>query len=142
MGNICRSPLAEAILRRQAFEMEAPITVDSAGTDDWHIGELSDHRAIKTGEARGYEMTHRARQVKPRDFEEFDLIVVMDHDNLSALNHWPGSKPEKIRLARSFDPDADSEIVPDPYYGNEQGFDAVVDQLEPACRGILAHLIN
>jgi len=137
MGNICRSPLAEAILRQQANELEMPISVDSAGTDDWHIGERSDHRAIQVGEGRGYAMTHRARQVRPLDFQTFDLIVAMDEKNLRTLKNMPGFAAEKVRLARSFDPEADGHEVEDPYYGSPEEFEAIADQLEAACRGIL-----
>ena len=137
MGNICRSPLGEAILRQQAAEREIPVTVDSAGTGDWHIDESSDHRAIRVGERRGYPMTHRARQVCPMDFREFDLIVVMDEENLRTLQRVPGFAADKVRFARSFDPDADSHEVEDPYYGSLEEFEAIADQLEAACRGIL-----
>ena len=142
MGNICRSPLAEAILRRQASEQEYPVNVDSAGTGDWHTGERSDHRAIRVGESRGYDMTHRARQLSPRDFQEFDLVVVMDHENLRTVKRWPGFIEEKVFLARSFDPGADSEVVEDPYYGTIEDFEVITDQLEAACRGILSHVMR
>lgn len=137
MGNICRSPLAEAILRRQAQEKEVHIEVDSAGTGDWHVGERSDERAIRVGENRGYAMTHRARQVRPLDFQTFDLIVVMDDVNLRTLERLPNYPAEKVRLARSFDPDADGREVEDPYYGSQEEFETIADELEAACRGIL-----
>jgi protein-tyrosine phosphatase len=137
LGNICRSPLAEGILRRQAEERGVEIEVDSAGTGDYHIGELADPRARSVGEGCGCRMTMRARQVAEADFERFDLIVAMDHANHRALLRWPGSRPEKVRLARAFDPDADGEVVPDPYYGTREDFESVAAMLERACASIL-----
>ena len=140
LGNICRSPLAEGILRRQAGEAGIPIRIDSAGTGDYHIGDLPDSRAIKIGTQHGCQMTMRARQVSSKDFEEFDLIVAMDRANLANLQRWRGSQPDKIRLARSFDPEADTEEVPDPYYGSWEDFKSVASMLETVCTGILAHM--
>ncbi|MBC8063551.1 MAG: low molecular weight phosphotyrosine protein phosphatase [Chlorobia bacterium] len=137
LGNICRSPLAEGIFRKMAAERGISIETDSAGTGDYHIGELADHRALSTGTKRGCDMTMRARQFQSSDFQEFDLIVVMDHQNRSNVQKWSGAVPEKIRLARSFDQDAIDEIVPDPYYGNLRDFEEVADMLESACAGIL-----
>lgn len=142
MGNICRSPLAEAMLRAQAAEAAIPIEVDSAGTGNWHVGERSDSRAITVGESRGYRMTHRARQITSADFDAFDLIVPMDQVNLEWLARMPGFIPEKVRLARSFDPGADSSEVADPYYGSIDHFNRVADQLETACRGIIRTLMR
>lgn len=138
LGNICRSPLAEGILRRQAREAGVDLEVDSAGTGDWHVGQLPDRRSIAVGRACGCDMTMRARQVRADDFEKFDLIVAMDQANLRELRRWPGSRPEKLRLARSFDPMADGLEVPDPYYGTPADFEEVAEMLEAACRGILA----
>jgi len=137
LGNICRSPLGEGILRRLAEERSIPIEVDSAGTSDYHIGELPDHRAQRVGTQRGCEMTMRARQFNSSDFQAFDLIVVMDRANLRSVVRWPGAIPEKVRLARSFDANATSEEVPDPYYGDLSDFQEVADMLEAACNGIL-----
>ena len=140
MGNICRRPLAEAILRRQAQEANVNIEVDSAGSGDWHVGQRSDARAIAVGEGRGYTMTHRARQVRPQDFQTFDLIIVMDEENLRTLRRMPAFAPEKVHLARSFDPMADSLEVEDPYYGTLAEFETITDQLEVACRGIVGEV--
>jgi protein-tyrosine phosphatase len=142
LGNICRSPLGEGILRRQAADAGVDIEIDSAGTGDYHIGQLPDDRAIRVGIERGCEMTMRARQFRTRDFSDFDLIVAMDEANLRALRRWPGSVPSKIRLARSFDPAAITPEVPDPYYGNHQDFEEVADMLESACQGILQELLS
>jgi protein-tyrosine phosphatase len=120
-----------------AGERGMAVQVDSAGTGDYHIGDLPDHRAQSVGTKRGCEMTMRARQLRSSDFEEFDLIVVMDHQNLRNVQRWSGAMPEKVRLARSFDPEAFDEIVPDPYYGNMRDFEDVADMLEAVCAGIL-----
>lgn len=137
LGNICRSPLGEGILRRMAQERGMDVQVDSAGTGNYHIGDLPDHRARGVGAKRGCDMSMKARQLQSSDFEEFDLIVVMDHDNLRNVRRWPGAIPGKVRLAKSFDPEAFDDTVPDPYYGNVRDFEDVADMLESACAGIL-----
>lgn len=142
LGNICRSPLAEGILRRQAEEAKFKIHVDSAGTGNWHVGLSADPRSIRVGVARGCRMDMRARQVRPRDFVEFDLILAMDQDNIRDLQNWSGSKPEKIRLVRSFDPNAKTAEVPDPYYGEAEDFEEVAEMLEVACQGIIDAIRN
>ena len=140
LGNICRSPLAEGILRRQANEAEIEIEIDSAGTGNWHVGELPDPRSIRVGQKNGCDMTMRARQVRSSDFSDFDIIVAMDYANVRDLEAWTGSDPSKIRLARSFDPEAQTSEVPDPYYGDYAGFEMVHSMLESACAGILRHI--
>ncbi len=87
-------------------------------------------------------MSMRARQVRSSDFDKFDLIVAMDRANVRDLTRWPGSRPEKIRLARSFDPAADGIDVPDPYYGDLSDFEEVADMLEAACAGILQSVVD
>jgi protein-tyrosine phosphatase len=139
LGNICRSPLAEGILLRQAAGAGVEIVVDSAGTGSWHVGHPADPRSQSEGRRRGCEMLMRARQfVAPDDFERFDLIVPMDRMNLRELSRLPGFDPERVRLARLFDPNAAGDEVPDPYLGEERDFVAVGEMLEPVCRGILA----
>lgn len=140
LGNICRSPLAEAILRRDAEAAGMDVEIDSAGTGDWHVGDPPDHRACAVGGGRGCRMDLRARQVRSRDFQEFDLIVAMDRNNLRALHGWPGADPSRIRLASSFDRDPTLVDVPDPYYGGPEGFEDVADQLERISQGILQEL--
>lgn len=126
LGNICRSPLAEGLYRKyiENHGDSDRVQVDSAGTGSWHIGQPADPRSIAEGSRRGAKMTMTARRVHKSDFDEFDLIVAMDRENLSDLHHWEGSRPEKIRLLRSFDPSADSKDVPDPYYDEEKGEEA------------------
>lgn len=120
-----------------AQERGVPVEVDSAGTGDYHTGELPDPRAQRTGTKRGCDMTMRARQFRSSDFEEFDYIVVMDHQNYANVVRWRGAIPEKVRLAKSFDAEAFDDIVPDPYYGSPRDFEDVADMLEVACAGIL-----
>ena len=144
LGNICRSPSAEAVLREIAAR-EAPelgIEVDSAGTAGYHIGEPPDLRSQEAARRRGYDMTPlRARIVAPEDFERFDLILAMDQANLSALRRRaPAAVRERVRLFLEFAPDSDADEVPDPYYGGPAGFEQVLDLVEAASRGLIAHL--
>jgi len=134
--------LAEGILRRQAAERGIEVEVDSAGTGDWHVGDLPDYRARQTGQRRGCEMAMRARQFRGKDFQEFDLIVALDRTNMRDLERWPGAVPGKVRLARSFDPSAEHPDVPDPYYGTIDDFEEVAEMLERACQGLLEHLVS
>ena len=137
LGNICRSPLGEGILRRLASERSVLIEVDSAGTGDYHIGELPDPRAQKVGREHGCDMSMRARQFCSLDFDDFDLIVVMDRANLRDVLRWQGAIQDKVHLASEYIPNAIREDVPDPYYGSLMDFEAVAAMLESACSGIL-----
>ncbi|RYG43356.1 low molecular weight phosphotyrosine protein phosphatase [bacterium] len=136
LGNICRSPLAEAIFRRIATERGLDVEVDSAGTGDWHVGSLPDRRACQVGQASACRMDMRARQFHESDFERFDYIVPMDIANQRDLHRWTNAKPEKVRLMLTFDPQAVGEEVPDPYYGHLEDFREVAAMLETACRGL------
>lgn len=118
------------------------ITIDSAGTGNWHAGELPDARTRAAAARRGYELTHRARQFGAADFDAFDLVLAMDRDNLATLERISrGRTYPTIRLLRSFDPEspADAE-VPDPYSGMGEDFEQVLDLCERACRGLLDHV--
>ena len=146
MGNICRSPTAEGVMRHLVREAgcEAEFELDSAGTGDWHAGSPPDQRASEAARRRGMPLTGAARQVRPRDFEDFDLILAMDRSNLRNLKRIaPNAAAErKLHLLREFDPasaGAPDLDVPDPYYGGPDGFDRVLDQVEAACRGLLEH---
>jgi protein-tyrosine phosphatase len=144
LGNICRSPSAEAVLRAIAAS-EAPelgIEVDSAGTAGYHIGEAPDQRSQEAARRRGYDMAPlRARIVEPEDFERFDLILAMDQANLATLHRRaPVAVRERVRLFLDFAPDAGADEVPDPYYGGPSGFEQVLDLVEAASRGLIAHL--
>ena len=144
LGNICRSPTAEAVLRELAAR-EAPeltLEVDSAGTAEYHVGQPPDPRTRAAAARRGYDLSAlRARTVESIDFERFDLILAMDRDNLKALRRRaPSHAHERLRLFLEFSPDAAPEDVPDPYYGGPNGFEEVLDLVEAATRGLLKHL--
>ena len=144
LGNICRSPTAEAVLRTVAAR-EAPelsLEVDSAGTSGYHLGQPPDPRTRQAAARRGYGLTAlRARIVEPTDFERFDLILAMDRENLSVLRRRaPSSAHERLRLFLEFAPQGAPQDVPDPYYGGPNGFEEVLDLVEVATRGLLMHL--
>jgi protein-tyrosine phosphatase len=144
LGNICRSPSAEAVLRAIA-EREAPelqIEVDSAGTAGYHIGDPPDARSQAAALRRGYDMSPlRARIVEPADFERYDLILAMDENNLNVLRQRaPEAHRERVRLFLDFAPESGMGEVPDPYYGGPAGFEQVLDLVEDAARGLIAHL--
>lgn len=146
LGNICRSPTAEGVMRHVVAEagMEGEIELDSAGTGSWHIGSAPDERATAAARERGVSLGGAARQVRPGDLDDFDLILAMDRSNLRDLRALAnGEADEKIRLLREFDPasagDGDLD-VPDPYYGATGGFEEVFDLVEAACRGLLEEI--
>ncbi|MDH4283464.1 MAG: low molecular weight phosphotyrosine protein phosphatase [Myxococcales bacterium] len=145
LGNICRSPTAEAIMRRliERERLGAHIEVDSAGTGDWHVGSPPDSRAHAAGKRRNIEVTGRARRVEAGDFERFDYLIAMDRANQKDLLRLAPNETARARIAllRSYDRasrrDAD---VPDPFYGEGDGFERVLDICEAACRGLLEHI--
>ncbi|KVN00273.1 low molecular weight protein-tyrosine-phosphatase [Burkholderia stagnalis] len=141
LGNICRSPTAEGVMRHQveAAGLADRIDVDSAGTGDWHVGEAPDSRAQAAARTRGYDLSAlRARQVSGADFERFDLLLAMDGANLAQLRRrCPAEHRDKVRLLMEFAPGAAESEVADPYFGGAQGFEQVLDQCEAACRGLL-----
>lgn len=142
LGNICRSPLAEGLMRRELDR--AGLTdfgVDSCGTGDWHIGDLADPRSRRVARAHGLELTHRARQLKTEDFRRFDLILAMDASNLNDLRALApdAAARAKVRLIREWDPQGEGP-VPDPYYGTEADFEGVYQMLERSCRALAESL--
>ena len=144
LGNICRSPTAEAVFRAVAAR-DAPelmVEVDSAGTAGYHIGEPPDVRTRKAASRRGYDMSPlRARIVEPRDFEYFDLILAMDRENLDVLHQRaPAHARDRVRLFLEFASNPTVTEVPDPYYGGPNGFEEVLDLVEAATHGLLQHL--
>ncbi len=141
MGNICRSPTGEAILRAKAQQLGMNITVDSAGTIGYHAGSPPDKRAQAAGKKRGYSFAGmRARQVSDEDFTRFDLILAADKDNLADLHaRCPASQQHKVKLFMSYGT-SDYDEIPDPYYGGDQGFTLVLDLIEDAAEGILRSL--
>ena len=118
------------------------VVVDSAGTGDWHVGDDADRRAKAALAARGYPLDHRARQFQSAWFPRLDLVVAMDEDNVRDLRRLArvAEHRDKIRLLREFESDARELDVPDPYYGDAKGFHQVLDIIETACDGLLAHL--
>lgn len=139
LGNICRSPTAEAVLRHLASAAEADIEVDSAGTGDWHIGKPPHAPAIAAAARRGFELTSlRARQVTPADFTRFDLIVAMDRQNAADLEDLrPAGNATPVRLMTGF-AEGQGPDVPDPYFTGD--FEGALDLIEEAARGLLAEL--
>jgi protein-tyrosine phosphatase len=137
LGNICRSPSAEAVMRG-LVESEGldGIEVESAGTGDWHVGKPADSRAIAAAADRGVTIGGTARQVDPADFEEFDLILAMDRSNHADLLAMEGADPAKVRLFREMAGEGELD-VPDPYYGGDDGFGEVLDILERGCAVVL-----
>ncbi len=138
MGNICRSPTGEAVLRAKAQQMGIDVEVDSAGTIGYHQGNPPDERSRQAGERRGYSFKGiRSRQVEANDFEYFDLILAADRDNLRDLKTiCPNQYQHKLKLYLSFGGSEQQEI-PDPYYGGERGFELVLDLLEEAAEAVL-----
>lgn len=143
MGNICRSPSAEAVFRHKAKEQGLNLHIDSAGTIGSHAREKPDHRAQKVGVARGYSFDKiKARKVTVDDFEKFDLILAMDEHNVSELNKVaPTHLKNKIKLFLDFADNHDETEVPDPYYGGARGFQFVLDLVEDASDGLIKLLV-
>jgi protein-tyrosine phosphatase len=135
-GNICRSPTAEGVFRLLAQKAGLELRIESAGLGDWHVGQAPDERAQHHARQRGYDLSaQRARQVRRRDFEEFDLILAMDNGHLRELQRMaPAKHRAKIRL---FVGDRD---VPDPYDGGPEGFEHVLDLVEERCRALLEEI--
>lgn len=144
MGNICRSPTAEAVLRHKLVQrgLADQVQVDSAGTHAWHTGEAPDHRSRNHAARRGYDLTGlRARLVNASDFERFDLLLAMDEGNLAHLvAACPAAHHPKLRLLMEFGPKGWAREVPDPYGSGPEGFEQVLDLVESACEGLLPHL--
>jgi protein-tyrosine phosphatase len=146
LGNICRSPTAEAVMRHRVREagLEGVIEVESAGTGSWHVGDPPDARAAAEARARGIPMTGAARRFGRGDFDRFDLVLAMDRENAAHLRRIApdGRAAAKVRLLREFDPrSAGGNLsVPDPYYGGPEGFSTVFDLVDAACLGLIDHL--
>ncbi len=148
MGNICRSPMAQVVLKTQAARAgtASTVSIDSAGTHASHFGEKPDPRGEAALLRRGYEMGRiRSRKVSERDFERFDLILAMDASNLASMRQiCPPDHAHKLNLFLEFgapsDKDGSALDVPDPYYGNASGFDRVLDLCEIGAQQILAKI--
>ncbi len=146
LGNICRSPLAEAVFRNKIKKarLGAKITCFSAGTARWHIGENADHRTIETAAAHNIPMAHKVSQINAGDIDRFEYVLAMDEDNLSEiLSILRGRKNgPKIFMMRDFDASRSGEAVPDPYYGEKEDFEAVYDLLDESCGNFLDFIIR
>ena len=148
LGNICRSPAAEGIFNQKIKErdLENFFEVDSAGTGDWHVGNLPDRRMRATALSRGIELTSRSRQIEEDDLYEFDQILVMDKDNLDAVKSLAKDRNNtvnsKIKLILSYSKNSQLDEVPDPYYGGQNGFNKVLDLLDDAMDGLIDSLID
>lgn len=142
MGNICRSPSAEAVFRQKAQSLS--LIIDSAGIVGSHAREKPDHRAQKAGIARGYSFDNiKARKVTPQDFEKFDMILAMDNQNVKdLLKVAPVGLEDKIQLFLEFAVNFEDQEVPDPYYGGAKGFQYVLDLVEDASDGLIKQLKN
>ena len=142
LGNICRSPAAEAILQAMAEQRGVGhrLRIDSAGIGNWHVGDLPDSRMRRHGARHGYNMTSRARQFTAADFGRFDLIIGMDHENVAALRRKARSDSDlrKIRcMADYLTLHPHQSTVPDPYYGGDADFELVIELLEDGCAELL-----
>jgi protein-tyrosine phosphatase len=144
MGNICRSPSAEGVFRHIVTEqrLDNRILIDSAGTHAYHVGEPPDRRAQATALSRGIDLSLQvARRFDVADFEIFDYVLAMDHDNLRILRSLcPVDQQHKLSLFLAFAPHLGEEEVPDPYYGGDSGFERVLDLIEAASEGLLADI--
>lgn len=144
MGNICRSPAADGVMHHLVREagLEDQVEIDSAGTIGMHAGKLPDSRMRKAASRRGYDLTHRARQVVASDLDNFDLVLVMDAFNRSDVEQLVGraQRHARIRLFCEYCQHHDHTEVPDPYYGGEAGFEEVLDLMEDGCAELIQRL--
>ncbi|MCG6987104.1 MAG: low molecular weight phosphotyrosine protein phosphatase [Gemmatimonadetes bacterium] len=144
LGNICRSPLAEGVLRHLVQErgLGDRFEIDSAGTGDWHMGQPPDERSVQVASAHGITLGGRARRVRREDLDHFDLVVAMDRENLRDLQRLAdGSGPRaRLHLLSDFDPEADHPDVPDPYYEDLSGFETLYRTVHRACESLLEQL--
>ena len=144
MGNICRSPTAHGVLEHMVARAACAITVDSAGTHGYHAGEAPDARAQSHAARRGYDLSaQRARRLRAQDFTAFDLVLVMDEDNEAAARALcPPEDLHRLHRLADFCNKHATRVVPDPYYGNAQGFERVLDIVEDACEGLLECIVQ
>lgn len=147
LGNICRSPSAEAVMKAfvEREGLQEQIFIDSAGTSGWHIGQAADARMQKHAALRDYNLTSRARQFDPdSDFDTFDYIIAMDYENMHDLRSMDKQNryKDKLHMMTQFNSKISADIVPDPYYSGEEGFENVLDILEDACQGLLEEIQN
>ena len=148
LGNICRSPAAEGVMRRliEDRNMSHLFEIDSAGTYSGHHGQLPDPRMRRHASRRGYDLTHRARPINADDFDYFDIIVAMDESNRRNLMHLAASPDQGSKIVMMGDYivklRAHYDYVPDPYYEGAEGFELALDLLEDACRNLFEEIIK
>lgn len=145
LGNICRSPAAEGVMKAkvEAAGLADSFYIDSAGIGDWHVGQLPDRRMRERGARRGYRLDSHARQIRQSDFEDFDLLLVMDRDNYRAVTSLAPDEAArgKVRMLTDYlSVHKGKDVVPDPYYGGMEDFDYALDLIEDACDGLLRAL--
>ena len=144
LGNICRSPAAEAVFLKLAKEkkIEDSFLVDSAGTGHWHVGKLADSRMIATAKKRGFAINSIARQIQKSDFNKFDYIITMDNDNFEVVREMSKNinAGTNIIPLLTYHTKSNLKEVPDPYYGGPDGFENVLDLLEEACINLINEL--
>lgn len=143
MGNICRSPLARALFEHQSEErgVGGRLRIDSCGTGAWHVGNGADPRTIMVAQSHGIPMVHTARRFHADDVWTFEHIIAMDRANLRALEEL-GCPAGRATLLRTFDPGADHDEVPDPYYGGPDGFERMYEMIDRACRHLLERVLD
>lgn len=142
LGNICRSPAAEGVMKAKvhAAKLDDMFYIDSAGIGDWHVGQLPDSRMRERGARRGYRLDSRARQIRQSDFDDFDLLLVMDRENYRIITSKAPDEEsrQKVRMLTDYlQEHKNTDIVPDPYYGDLSDFDYALDLIEDACEGLL-----
>ena len=145
LGNICRSPLAQGVFQDlvNREKLDQKIFISSAGTGNWHIGNLPDERMRQTAQSIGIKLESRAQQFQSKDFNRFNLVLAMDHSNLVRLSEIAPStlQKNKLMLFRSFDPESnEDQDVPDPYYGGTKGFEEVYSMVKRTCPPLLDYI--
>lgn len=142
LGNICRSPAAEGVMKAKVYaaKLDDQFFIDSAGIGDWHVGQLPDSRMRERGARRGYRLDSRARQIRQSDFDDFDLLLVMDRENYRIITSKAPDEESRKKVHMLTDylqEQKNTDIVPDPYYGDLSDFDYALDLIEDACEGLL-----
>lgn len=145
LGNICRSPAAEGVMKAKvhAAGLDSKFFIDSAGIGDWHVGQLPDIRMRERGARRGYRLDSHARQIRQSDFDDFDLLLVMDRDNYRIVSSKATNDADRQKVCMLTDYLVEHkgvDVVPDPYYGDISDFDYALDLIEDACDGLLGEL--
>lgn len=145
LGNICRSPAAEGVMKHivEKAGLGSEYYIDSAGIGAWHTGQLPDSRMRRCGASRGYDFSSRARQITQADFSRFDLILVMDDENLKAVSRMARNNSERAKVRKLIDfarQHKEADSIPDPYYGGQADFDYALDLIEDSCQGLFEEL--